>query len=54
MNLIILLGTSGKPALYKGIIDYSALTNKLALHNPGSFVPLDIYINLSKYMQEIL
>ena len=46
-------GVSGRAAQYNGIIDQSTLANELALLNLGSFEPLNIQIDLQKYMQEI-
>ena len=46
-------GVSGRAAQYNGIIDQSTLANELALLNLGPFEPLNIQIDLQKYMQEI-
>ena len=46
-------GVSGRAAQYNGIIDQSSLANELALLNLGPFEPLNIQIDLQKYMQEI-
>ena len=46
-------GVSGRSAQYNGIIDQSTLANELALLNLGPFEPLNIQIDLQKYLQEI-
>ena len=46
-------GISGRAAQYSGNIDNKTLSNELALLNLGSFEPLNIHIDLGKYMQEI-
>ena len=46
-------GVSGRAAQYNGIIDQSTLANELALLNLGPFEPLNIQIDLQKYLQEI-
>jgi hypothetical protein len=46
-------GVSGRAAQYNGIIDQSTLANELALLNLGPFEPLNIHIDLQKYLQEI-
>jgi len=46
-------GISGRPAQYKGNVDTETLSNELALLNLGPFEPLNIQIDLNKYMQEI-
>lgn len=46
-------GISGRTAQYTGNVDTEILSNELALLNLGSFVPLNINIDLTKYMQEI-
>ena len=46
-------GVSGRAAQYNGIIDQSTLANELVLLNLGPFEPLNIQIDLQKYMQEI-
>ena len=46
-------GVSGRAAQYNGIIDQSMLANELALLNLGPFEPLNIQIDLQKYLQEI-
>lgn len=46
-------GVSGRAAQYNGNIDQSTLANELALLNLGPFEPLNIQIDLQKYMQEI-
>jgi hypothetical protein len=46
-------GISGRSAVYKGNVDNDTLSNELALLNLGPFEPLNIYIDLNKYLQEI-
>jgi hypothetical protein len=46
-------GISGRAAKYTGNVDNETLSNELALLNLGPFEPLNIYIDLNKYMQEI-
>jgi hypothetical protein len=46
-------GISGRPAQYNGNVDQSTLANELALLNIGPFEPLNIYIDVNKYMQEV-
>jgi len=46
-------GVSGRAAQYNGNIDTETLSNELALLNLGPFEPLNIRIDLGKYMQEI-
>jgi hypothetical protein len=46
-------GVSGRAAQYKGNIDTETLSNELALLNLGPFEPLNIHIDLQKYLQEI-
>jgi hypothetical protein len=46
-------GVSGRSALYNGKVDTETLSNELALLNLGPFEPLNIHIDLGKYMQEI-
>ena len=46
-------GISGRAAQYIGNIDTETLSNELVLLNLGSFEPLNINIDLNKYMQEI-
>lgn len=46
-------GISGRPAHYNGNVDQSTLANELALLNIGPFEPLNIYIDVNKYMQEV-
>jgi hypothetical protein len=46
-------GISGRPALYNGNVDQTALANEVALLNLGPFEPLNFHINLSQYLQEI-
>jgi hypothetical protein len=46
-------GISGRPAQYTGNVDTETLSNELALLNLGPFEPLNIRIDLGKYMQEI-
>jgi len=53
MNNIVPPGISGRPAQYKGNADTETLSNELALLNLGPFEPLNITIDLNKYMQEI-
>ena len=47
------LGISGQSAQYTGIVKPSDMANELALLNLGPFEPLNIHIDLNKYMQEI-
>lgn len=46
-------GVSGRAAQYTGNVDNETLSNELALLNLGPFEPLNIYIDLGKYLQEI-
>ena len=46
-------GISGRSAIYDGNIEQSALANEVALLNLGPFEPLNIWIDLNKYYQEI-
>ena len=46
-------GVSGRSAQYAGDVDNETLSNELALLNLGPFEPLNTYIDLGKYMQEI-
>jgi len=46
-------GISGRAAQYTGDVDNETLSNELALLNLGPFEPLNTYIDLGKYMQEI-
>lgn len=46
-------GVSGQSAQYTGIVKPSDIANELALLNLGPFEPLNIWIDLGKYMQEI-
>jgi hypothetical protein len=46
-------GVSGRAAQFNGNIDTETLSNELALLNLGPFEPLNIHIDLGKYMQEI-
>jgi len=46
-------GISGRPAQYTGNVDTETLSNELALLNLGPFEPLNIRIDLVKYMYEI-
>jgi hypothetical protein len=46
-------GVSGRAAQYNGNFDTETLSNELALLNLGPFEPLNIRIDLGKYMQEI-
>jgi hypothetical protein len=46
-------GISGRAAIYDGNIEQSALANEVALLNLGPFEPLNIWIDLNKYYQEI-
>lgn len=47
------LGISGRSAVYTGNVDTETLSNELTLINLGPFEPLNIHIDLGKYMQEI-
>ena len=53
MNNIVPPGISGRSAKYAGNVDTETLSNELALLNLGPFEPLNIQIDLNKYMQEI-
>ena len=46
-------GISGQSAQYTGIVKPSDMANELALLNLGPFEPLNIWIDLGKYIQEI-
>lgn len=46
-------GISGRAAQYTGNVDPETLSNELALLNLGPFEPLNIHIDLGKYLQEI-
>jgi len=46
-------GISGRAAQYAGNVDTETLSNELALLNLGAFEPLNIRIDLGKYMHEI-
>jgi len=46
-------GISGQSAQYTGMVKPSEMANELALLNLGPFEPLNIWIDLGKYMQEI-
>jgi len=46
-------GISGRAAQYTGNVDTETLSNELALLNLGPFEPLNIRIDLGKYMHEI-
>lgn len=46
-------GVSGRSALYNGKVDPEIMANELALLNLGHFEPLNIHIDLQKYLQEI-
>ena len=46
-------GVSGRAAQYNGKIEPEILVNELTLLNLGPFEPLNIHIDLGKYMQEI-
>ena len=46
-------GVSGRAAQYNGIIEPEIMANELALLNLGPFEPLNIHIDLQKYLQEI-
>jgi hypothetical protein len=46
-------GVSGRAAHYAGNVDTETLSNELALLNLGTFEPLNCYINLGQYSQEI-
>jgi hypothetical protein len=46
-------GVSGRSALYDGKIEPEIMANELALLNLGPFEPLNIHIDLQKYLQEI-
>jgi hypothetical protein len=53
MTVIVPPGVSGQAAQYSGNVTVETLANELALLNLGPFEPLNIRIDLSKYMQEI-
>jgi hypothetical protein len=46
-------GISARAAQYTGNVDSETLSNELALLNLGPFEPLNIWINLGQYLQEI-
>ena len=46
-------GVSGRSAVYSGNVDNETLSNELALLNLGSFEPLNIWVDINKYMEEI-
>ena len=46
-------GVSGKSAHYTGNVNTETLSNELALLNLGPFEPLNIRIDIGKYLQEI-
>lgn len=46
-------GISGRSAQYTGNVDIETLSNELALLNLGPFEPLNIRVDLGKYLQEI-
>jgi hypothetical protein len=46
-------GVSGRSALYDGKIEPEIMANELTLLNLGPFEPLNIHIDLQKYLQEI-
>jgi hypothetical protein len=46
-------GISGRAAKYTSNVDTETLSNELALLNLGNFEPLNIHVDLNKYMQEI-
>jgi len=46
-------GVSGRAAQYNGNIEPEIMANELALLNLGPFEPLNIHIDLQKYLQEI-
>jgi hypothetical protein len=46
-------GISGRSAKYTGNVNTETLSNELALLNLGNFEPLNIHVDLNKYMQEI-
>jgi len=47
------LGISGRSAQYTGNVDIETLSNELTLLNLGPFEPLNIRVDLGKYLQEI-
>jgi hypothetical protein len=47
------LGISGRAAQYTGNVDQETLSNELALLNLGPFEPLNIWIDIGKYLSEI-
>lgn len=47
------LGISGRSASYTGNVDPTCVANELALLNLGPFEPLNIHIDVGKYLQEI-
>jgi len=47
-------GVSGRAAQYDGNVDQTALANELELLTLGPFEPLNIWIDLGKYLQEIV
>jgi hypothetical protein len=46
-------GISGRAAQYTGNVDQETLSNELALLNLGPFEPLNIWIDIGKYLSEI-
>jgi len=52
-SVIVPPGISGRPASYNGNVDTETLSNELALLNLGPFEPLNIWINIGQYLQEI-
>ena len=52
-DTIIPPGVSGQSAVYTGQVSPIAVTNELTLLNLGPFEPLNIFIDLNQYMQEI-
>jgi hypothetical protein len=46
-------GVSGRSAVYSGNVNNETLSNELALLNLGSFEPLNIWVDINKYMEEI-
>ena len=46
-------GVSGRAAQYDGNVDQTALANELELLTLGPFEPLNIWIDLGKYLQEV-
>lgn len=53
MSIAVPPGISGRAAQYTGKVSQVDITNELALLNLGSFEPLNIWVDIHKYMEEI-